>query len=243
MPQSSLLLPLETLMLQSVLKKFRSHPVVPDKPPSKLQDWAWTPDQAVLEQYAHQLVFIPDELMVGDTHPADLEEDHPLHGITCRVVNPSCYTHSKFLAYGRDLGKDSEGNPLIHPVIMPGDYQPSSFLRDPPEPAKVRGELHSCYANRIYLLDKYKQNGVRRYSRHRVKITYPFRNVRYDRMNPLPDITHHGFTTIVAWMYVGIPSYWDAYIGGVMAQPMPLYTHEGKPRPWIGEFFDFKQDC
>lgn len=222
------------------LKMFRRHPVVPESVPEVRRDWDWTPDQLVLEQYAHQLLFVPDELKVDDLHPSELPDDDPLKGVSCGIINSSCYTHANFLAYERDIGKDKEGRMLKRPIIMPGDFEPSGgFINRPPPPAKVRGELHLVWANRLYLLDKYKENGVK-FVRHRIKFNYPWRYVTHHVDSKLPYISHHCFTTKVAWMYVGVPKYWGPLVGGILAKPMQLHEHEGKPRPWIGEYYDFK---
>jgi gamma-glutamylcyclotransferase (GGCT)/AIG2-like uncharacterized protein YtfP len=198
--------------------------------PEVIPDWHWTHDQWVLEQYSAQLIFVPDNMKKGGKYHGVLKDiafgDDPR--------NPSVYTHSKFLAYKQDLGEFSNA------IIMPGDYMPSGFITKgmAPEPAKIRGELWSVDAYRIYLLDKFKQNGVQ-FVRQRVRITYPFRQVTTNRKQiPLPVISPHCFVTITAWMYVGIPRYWDSRIGGPLAKAMDTYTHS-PPRHGIGEFYDF----
>lgn len=192
-------------------------------------DWAWTPDQAILEQYYEQLLFVPDDMKEGGKHH-DLLQDICWGG----PKNPSVYTHNKFLAFRRDLGDYSTA------LVMPSDYKPEGFFmnQEPPTPARVQGELYSVQANRIYLLDKHKQNGVQ-FARQRVKITYPWRYVSYGKVHPIPKISSHSFITIVAWMYVALPRYWDPMIGGVFAKPLPLMEHD-TPRPWIGEFYKFE---
>lgn len=197
--------------------------------PAELPDWHWTHDQWKLEQYHTQLLFVPDNMKVGGKYHNVLKELVP--GEEPR--NPSCYTHAKFLAFKQDLGEFSNA------VIIAGDFKPSGFITNgsAPDPAVVQGELYSVEASKLYLLDKHKRNGVQ-FVRQRVKITYPWRYVSWGKENKMPKISPHCFITIVAWMYVGVPTYWDSRIGGVFAKPLPLFEHE-PPRPWIGEFYRF----
>lgn len=213
----------------SLVQRVREYlqPSTPQLARLELPDWHWTKDQWVLEQHLTQLLFVPDAMRTGGKNHELLKSITP----GGEPSNPSCYTHVKFLGYKRDLGEHSDA------LIMPGDFQPSGFIARPPPPSKVQGELYSVYAGQIYLLDKLKQNGVM-FTRQRVKITYPWRYVSYGREHPLPKITPHCFVTIVAWMYVGVPRYWDPLIGGVLAKPLNLYEHD-PPRPWVGEYYRF----
>lgn len=214
-------------MLQAVRRFFSGS--TPEPQAQDPPDWAWTPDQWVLEQYIQQLLFIPN----GMQYIMDIPDEDELF---IKEVSPSVYTDAHFLAYKRDRGKD-----LSSALVMPGDYKPSGHLTNgtPPGPAKVRGTLHLVWSHKLYLLDKEMQNGVQ-FSRQRVRIIYPWRYVSYGKKNPIPNISHHGFKVITGWMYVGVPSYWDDRIGGLFAQPLNTYEHEGRPRPWIGEFYDYK---
>lgn len=208
--------------------KFRDGPEQLEATP--LPDWAWTKDQYILEQYYHQLMFIPDEMI-------NLPE---LEDISVKVMSPIVYTHNKFRAYQQAIGKDEKGNIIYRPIFMPPEYEPHNFIRPDLDhgPAKIRGELHLVWSNKIYLLDKARQNGVQ-FARQRVRISYPYRFVQFGKKHPLPKISAHSYSDkIVAWMYIGIPTYWDPLIGGIFAQPMPLFEHE-TPRPWIGEFYKF----
>lgn len=200
----------------------------------KVEDWHWTPDQWKLEQFFETPVFIPDDMKTGGKNH-DIVRDITPGGIP---LNPIVYTHNKFLAFKRDLGKEHSTA-----LIMPPEYQASGFITKgtSPHPGKIQGELYSVYANKLYLLDKHMQNGVK-FVRQRVKITYPWRYVSYGKEHPLPRISAHSYSDrLTAWMYIGIPSYWDPMIGGVFAKAMDLVEHE-QPRPWIGEFYklDFK---
>lgn len=193
-------------------------------------DWAFTHDQWVLEQFIQQLLFIPKGM-------EDLIQDIPEEDeVFVKEITDSCYTDANFLAYKWDVGEHRQ-----YSLVMPGDFKPSGFFGNGtvPPPAKVRGSLHLVWANKMFYLDNAHMNGVR-YVRQRIRVIYPWRFVKYGSKHPIPEIGSHGFKIITAWIYVGVPTYWDDRIGGVFAQPLHLYVHEGKPRPWIGEFYDFK---
>lgn len=198
-------------------------------------DWHWTPDQWKLEQYFEQNFFIPNEMKTGGRYHNLVRDITP----GALPLNPIVYTHNQFLAFEQDLGKDENGRIIKSPIFMPADYEPSGYIESTRQKqlGKIQGEVYSVCANKIYLLDKHMLNTVR-YVRQRVRITYPWRYVSYGKDHPLPKISPHSFKTTVAWMYVGVPKYWDPLIGGVFAKAMPLYEHE-TPRPWIGEFYKF----
>lgn len=202
----------------------------PQEQQAQINDWDNTTDQWFLEQFARQLVFVADDLRVGGKNHQVIMDLSPVG----RAINPSVYTHNKYLAYKQDLGKDHSTA-----IVMPADYVPSGHIFNPPDPAPVQGELYAVDAFRMYLLDKHMQNGVK-YRRVRTRITYPFRDVKNYRTNN-PKVSPHRFITITAWMYVGIPRYWDPLIGGVLAKPLPLHKHD-EPRHYVGEFYklDFK---
>lgn len=212
-------------IMQSLRSRFRkeaTEPVEPEHP-----DWHWTNDQWVLEQYLTQLLFVPDAMKEGGKFHEDLlarTYDEKCH-------NPSCYTDKQFHAYKRDMQEHSDA------IILPGDFKASNFVFNPPEASRIQGELYSVKAGELYLLDKLRLNGVQ-FIRQRVKIMYPFRYVTYSKKNPNPEISPHGFKTCVAWMYVGLPSYWDPLIGGVLCKPLNLFEHD-PPRLWIGKYFRF----
>lgn len=217
-------------MFQAVRRLWGSDP--PPELKQKLKpDWSWTPDQVFLEQFQRQLMFVADDLKRGGKNHDVLMDICPIGS----PINPYVYTHNKYLAYKQDLGRDPETKrDLSTAIVMPADYNPTGHLFQPPDPAPVQGELYALDSFRIYLLDKHMQNGVK-YARIRTRITYPFREADNYRTNN-PKISPHCFTTITAWMYVGIPSYWDPMIGGVMAKPIQLHKHD-EPRHYVGEFY------
>src|SRR5947208_1013247 len=110
-------------LLQTVRHKFRRHKVVTEQQQPQYPDWHWTKDQYILEQYFHQLMFIPDDMMVGARNQGILKD------ISCKVMNPIVYTHNKFLAYQMEIGKTEKDEPIYRPIILPSEYTPSNFLR------------------------------------------------------------------------------------------------------------------
>ncbi len=207
--------------------KFWGKPATPVQRP--VFDWDWTPDQTKLEQFFQQLLFVADDMKIGGKNHDLLMEITP----TKTPENPVVYTHNKFLCYKQDLGKHHSTA-----ILMPPEYQQSGFVNDwdRPYPCKVRGELYAVQSNKLYLLDKHMQNGVK-FVRQRVRISYPWRYVAYGKEHPLPKISPHSYTDrITAWAYIGVPHYWDPNIGGVLAKAMTPVSH-ADPRPWIGEFY------
>lgn len=189
-----------------------------------------TPDVWKLQQYMRQLIFVPDDMMRGQRNHEMIAEasasgDDPFH--------PSCYTLKPFTFWKKDLGT------MSYPIAMEESFCPSSFVRWPPPPARIKGELYAIRPYQFIKLDKYKQNGIQ-FERKRVMITLPYRNVIFDRKHPVPEITIEYIETVQAWMYVGIPEYWDHQLGGVFqTSTMNLFEHD-TARDWIKEFYKFE---
>lgn len=205
-----------------------------DKPDPK--DWhlqcRLTPDIWKLEQYHRQLIFVCDDMMKGNKNHSLIAEasasgDDPFH--------PTCYTLKPFTLWKKDLGTES------FPVAMEDGYEPTGFLRWPAEPARIRGELYAIRPYQFIKLDIHRQNGVQ-FRRIRTAITLPYNQVKYTQKRPLPKIAGEYIETIQAWMYVGVPEYWDNLLGGVFnTKPVDLFEHD-KPRTWIDKYYKFKQD-
>ena len=194
----------------------------------KMREWhrqaMHTPDIALLEQFNRQLIFVTD-----NTHD-DLLSKASWSG---KATNPTCYTLDEYTLWKKDLGKAS------YSIVLPSNYVPTGFVKWPVEPARIRGALWSIRPNAFISLDKTRGNGVR-FIRRRVNIAYNYRTLAYDPKKPLPHLSDHNyFTMLQAWMYVGVPEYWDAMIGGIFASSQ-LDTHEHyPPRTWMQKFYQF----
>jgi len=184
-----------------------------------------TPDIWKLEQSMFQLVFIPDDLMRGmqNNHLiADASRDGEV------PVHPACFTLEKFTFWKKDLGVNSFGIP------MEKGFEPTNWLRVRPNPAKIKGQLYAILSPRIKKLDIHRQNGLQ-FNRVRTRISLPFNQVTYSKTNPLPNISQEYLRTIEAWMYVGIPEYWDNLIGDMFTVRECNQFELDQPKFWIDE--------
>lgn len=199
-------------------------------------EWAlqchMTPDNWKLEQYIRQLVFVPCDMKKGGNNH---------HLIKDFINGPSyedAYTSKEYTFWKKDLGGHS------FPIVLPGDYRPDSFLGppemvEPIESAPIKGELYFIPGSHVKELDKHRVNGVQ-FTRDRVNIRIPYRTVAFNKERPLPVISDHQFfSTVQAWMYVGVKDYWNPQIGGIFKSQMDLYEHD-KPRVWIKRFYQFR---
>jgi len=191
------------------------------------EQYPHTPDIRQLMQYQRQFIFVADDMMYGGRHHELLDSPATMR------VHPACFTLNKFTLWKKDLGSHS------FPVAMEESFKPSNFLRWAVEPAKVKGELYTIRPSVFWLkLDIHRQNGVQ-FRRKRVAIILPYRQVRYSKARPIPEVTDEYIHPVQAWMYIGRPEYWDDQLGGVFrTSEMTLHEHD-KPRPWIEKFYKF----
>lgn len=195
-----------------------------------------TPDICQLEQSMFQLVFLPDDMMRGK-HNNHLISDAGRDGAT--PVHPACFTLERFTFWKKDLGTES------YPIPLPKDFQPSGYLRVKPVPAKIKGQLYAILSPRIKRLDIHRQNGVQ-FLRVRQKITLPYQHVRYntrpdaETFTKIPRISDTFIHTVDAWMYVGIPAYWDNLISDMFqVRECPKFELD-QPKFWLEEYYKFE---
>lgn len=194
-------------------------------------DYAFTPDQFKLDQYQHQYVFVADELM----------KPFPLHNNFFEGSKLECiaYTKNKFSTFIYKL----PDKPNL--IILPNEFSRPSRQR-------VRGELFLVPAWRIHELDQYKQNGEV-FQRLRVRVAVPNRKIIkprtlfdnrklyfYKKMwynIPKKALDKPLLTSVRAWMYVAIPSYWLPLLdGGYMFSPLKPLESRNKQ---IGQYYFF----
>lgn len=219
-----------------------------DLPPKAWFDYARmsasrTPDIAKLEEYEFQLLFACDETQIGH-NKYDLIKDG------C-VVCPG-FTQSSFNYW------DSE-TPFIPavPLKSTSTYNITGF----PPNAKIKGQLHAIRPYQFISLDNYKENGVQ-FQRERVKLIVPYRAVKWLRdpavapldMEPItieqgnpyiadgnvPSIytTKEMVVIIRAWMYIGIPEYWDKLITNFDYGSVQTYI--AKNRQWCHKYYQLR---
>lgn len=189
-----------------------------------------TPDVWKLEQSMYQLVFVPDDLMQGHRHNNLIAEygysgDTPLH--------PGCFTLERFTYFKKDLGIESFGIPMekkFKPLGYIGSYNPS--------PSKIRGELYAILSPAIKTLDIHRQNGLQ-FRRIRTMIHLPYREVRFSKEQPIPNITPEFLRTVEAWMYVGVPEYWEDRISNLFGINEVKKFELDQPKYWLEDYYKF----
>lgn len=184
-----------------------------------------TPDIWKLEQFERQFLFV-----VGDQIERNLAQEASFVPIP---KYPVCYSHESVTLWKKDLGVRS------YPIVLPKSYRPTGFTRYPIEPAPVVGELWSILPNQFILLDKHKQNGIQ-FRRERVDVQFPYHEVGWSKERPLHKISRQYFVTKPAWMYIGIPEYWDTQIGGIFASAQIEITEHPVPRTRNNKYYRFE---
>ena len=183
----------------------------------------FTPDLWKLEQHEWQLLFVTDNLM----------QRHAKH----ELIQPFLYEgrplSSGFTAecfwgfWKKKLGKESFPVPLVNPNMRNTWYN---------KIGRIKGELVAIRPYMFIDLDKYYQNRLE-FNRFRTNIIVPFRK-RITRNN-ITIVSDEFTQTIRAWMYVGIPEFWDDQLdGGAMFSPVATFEPLPKPDKWpTGRYF------
>lgn len=203
----------------------------------KREDTVFTPDVVSLERQKAVNLFVCCELM-RNMPQAELV-------YTGGVYQCPAYTSLNFSTFKRTLGKASQQIPLTPDYRL---TRPDWADQRPAAPAKIKGELWTMLPQHIFGLDRYKKNTVQ-FIRVRVNVDIPYRHVRLlkdphsfaDRMNiekvQTKILTAQKMFSVRAYMYVGIPEYWEDQIdGGYNFQAVRVYNsrhHE------IGEYSYF----
>lgn len=209
----------------------------------------YTPDNAWLEQWSHQLLFCPDETKEGQSHHCLLEGSEFV---------ATAYSANKFNYWYLKAGED------VTPIPMQvNEPVPSHTIRFFPPALKIKGQLRLVPTgplnNLINGVDNHKRNTVQ-FRRKRVNVFVPYREVWYQdnkidpedrpalfRPRELPKVlqgTKHvvlsgeRIEVIRCWMYVGMPSYWDNLLDAGYRGFKTVNYYESK-RPWLKEYYDF----
>lgn len=193
------------------------------------QQCSMTPDIWKIEQSMYQLIFIPDDMMRGQPNN-HLIADAGRDGET--PVHPACFTLERFTFWKKDLGVNSFAIP------MEKSFEPSGYLRVKATPAKIKGQLYAILSPRIKKLDIHRQNGVQ-FTRKRQMISLPYRQVRFNKERPLPNLSEEYLISVEAWMYVGIPAYWDDLIGDMFQVRECSKFELDTPKFWMEEYYKF----
>lgn len=193
----------------------------------------YTPDIAVLEQHAWQLYFACDETQIGHLKNDLLGDfEYKMPGFTQQSFN--YWAH------------EAPFNAAV-PMEAEGFHNP---MPNYPDIAKIKGQILMIRPQAFLNLDNYKENGVQ-YLRKKVRIIVPYRALKKISDHPdLPTVdiewvrdgiglTFERVCTIRAWMYVGVPKYWDKMISAY--DYTSVQTYNSKNRPWCKTYYQLRR--
>src|SRR5258705_7834761 len=193
----------------------------------------YTPDIATLELSQFQLVFACDDLMLaGKNYP--LIDD--CSAKVCRAFTLRGY---KFYIHRTD------GVPVAMAAKQGNNRWDFSCL-------KIKGEVHSVLSSSMPKLDTHYQNGVQ-FIRVRTKLLYRSSQhgviLNHDTQGrPLPKalLGHKHFLLpervdiIEAWMYIGVPGYWNNLLdGGFAFEPVRIIEPK-EDRSWLPKNYHYR---
>lgn len=207
-----------------------------------LEQTKFTPDIAVLESYEWQLLFAPDELKTDHTK-------HTLLGEESRYKFPG-FTQKMFQFW-------EPPTPFVSPIPLETTDSFVQNITGFPPAARIKGEVHLVRPQRFMELDRFRQNTVE-FRRQRIRLIVPFRHVEFLKDHNLyPEFGAQGYfgregysgrsvrtsteitCTIRAWMYIGIPSYWDPLITTFDYKAVETFT--AKARRWCQEYYNIRR--
>lgn len=197
----------------------------------------YSPDLGWLEQFEYQWFFCADDTKQNHSH-------HTL--ISDSEFGSTAYTTQPFNYWVLETAQER--------IPVPMQSTGPSVIRYFPPSLKIRGELRKVRTNQILGLDTYKRNTLQ-FKRKRISVLVPYRdaerNANVDEfgelLKPVPRAlqgTQH-FTlspekiyVIRAWMYVGIPEYWDNVLDAGWRGFKTVNYYQSK-RSWLKEYYDF----
>lgn len=191
----------------------------------------YSPDAAKLEEYEYQLFFACDETQRGHMKHDFIQDGE---------YKTPAFTQASFNYW--------QGEPWSYVVPMEATGIRNVFPGIPPI-AKIKGEIHKVRPASILRLDSEKQNGVQ-FLRQRVRLIIPHRKLVFihDKDCPPPEVerfegqiglTYERMCVIRAWMYVGIPEYWDKLISTFDYRS--VQTYESKNRSWCKQYYQLRK--
>lgn len=196
-----------------------------------------SPDLGYLEQFEFQLYFTPDDTRVGHERHSMIADGAPL----C-----TAYTQDTFSYWVQETQRGD----VLERIPIPMRQQGQPSVRYFPPALKIKGEIHAIRPWQFRGLDDHKRNREQ-FRRQRVNLLVPYREVvwRKDHTSdgqPLPPALQgkngvHGperVHVIRAWMYVGIPEYWDELFDAGF-RGFKTVNHYESRRSWLKEYYDF----
>lgn len=194
----------------------------------------YTPDLGYLEQFEFQLLFTPDDTRLGYDRYGLISDSVPLGG---------AYTQDTFSYWVQEIDADRI------PIPMRQEGQPS--IRYFPPALKVKGELHAIRPYQFKGLDDYKRNR-QQFRRQRVNVLLPYRVLQPEgqalrgQKNDTHPLAGKNYQfevqekvyVIRAWMYVGVPEYWNNLFDAGF-RGFKTVNHYESRRPWLKGYYDF----
>lgn len=184
-------------------------------------DVQYTQDMATIEQFKFQLLFVPDRMM----------RSHPDYGLIAEhsFCLGRTFTVKPFAMYKRCLAKETYPIPLEAKGEVEA-YDPFRIGEHMQVPCRIGGELHSVRPYQFFELDKYKENGVK-FERKRVPL------VVHHHVRTTSNELKARVTIAKAWMYVGIPEYWEPQLdAGNLFKPVRRYQARNTNLGWYTYF-------
>ena len=198
----------------------------------------YSPDLGYLEQSEFQLLFSPDDTRLGYSRYSLIEDS---------VVLGTAYSQETFSYWMQEV----QAKDTVDRIPIPMRQQGTPTIRYFPPALKVKGELHAVRPWQFKGLDDYKRNREQ-FRRQRVNVLVPYR-MRVDEHGAdlhgievpaalrgkghvfdLPEKVY----VIRAWMYVGLPDYWDNLFDAGFRGFKTVNHYESK-RPWLKGYYDF----
>src|SRR6266576_3198772 len=196
----------------------------------------YSPDYGWLEQFEYQLLFTADDTKAGYSHHCLIEDS---------ALVATAYTVHSFNYWYLNAGEDRVPIPML-------TNEKQHTIRYFPPPLKIQGEIHAVRPYEFLGLDVYKQNTVQFY-RKRVNLIVPYKEINTEEYfnpddqvyAPLPPCllgkkveSPEKVYIIRAWMYIGMPEYWDNLLDGGFRGFKTVNYYESR-RKWLKEYYAY----
>lgn len=198
----------------------------------------YSPDMGWLEEQEFQLLFVTDTMRSGYAH-YDKTEGTVLCG---------GYTEKNYAFWLQEIGDQRTGIPIRQ--------DKDSLLRYVPPALKIKGEVQAVLSSRFDVIDTHMRN-TQLFRRQRINVLVPYRMRTREtddlgRELPIALKPYMGSDEqiivdnpmrvyiIRAWMYVGIPDYWNDLLDAGFRGFKTVNHYESRmKRPWLLRYYDF----
>lgn len=166
----------------------------------------YTPDVWLLEQFERWNVFICGQEQQHHPHYRRISAES-------NYQSPA-YTTGKFSMWKKRLGNETFPIPLDD-VYGDARHHEWGDLWGAPSKQIIRGEIHTMTMDQIISLDEHYRNTVQ-FSRRRVLLHVPYK-LLYEA-DGKKHVSEMANEVVSAWMYVGLPGYWEHTISNSEAR-------------------------